>query len=174
MFLLHALCALIGRATAPRQRHSPRRSRLLLDLLEDRLCPSGGYLVVGGWDNNSVLAYDENTGAFVKQFDPHNLANLKNPLGGVFGRDGNLYVSSGTFSPRPSVPQYNGTSGAFQSPFAVQNLTSPRGVLFGPDGNLYVADGNTAASGDPASIERFDGATGAFLNYFVPPTGNGG
>jgi probable HAF family extracellular repeat protein len=135
---------------------------------------SKGYLVVGSYDNNMVLRYNESTGAIVDEFDPKNLANLRNPFGGVFGSDGNLYVGSGVFTGNPQVVQYNGTTGAFRSVFARQNLTSPRGVLFGPDGNLYVADGNDAASGDPASIERFDGRTGAFLNYFVSPTNNGG
>jgi sugar lactone lactonase YvrE len=141
--------------------------------LEDRQLPSG-YLLVGSFDTNSVLRYSETTGAFVDQFDPHNLANLKNPGPGVFGPDGNLYVSSGVFlNNNQKVVQYNGTSGAFQSVFASQNITSPRGLLFGPDGNLYVADGNDAASGDPASVERFDGKTGAFLNYFVAPSSGG-
>jgi hypothetical protein len=153
-----------------------------LEGLEDRCCPSGGYLLVGSYDNNSVLRYDESTGAFVDQFDPHNLGNLINPSGGVFGPDGNLYVSSGIFPHNnsgifahnnPQVLQYNGTTGAFQSVFANQNVTSPRGLLFGPDGNLLVADGNDPASGDPASVERFDGKTGAFLNYFVTPSSGG-
>jgi sugar lactone lactonase YvrE len=146
---------------------------LEVEPLEDRQLPSG-YLLVGSLDNNSILRYSETTGAFVDQFDPHNLANLKDPNAGVFGPDGNLYVSSGIFqNNNHEVLQYNGTTGAFQAVFASQNVTSPRGLLFGPDGNLYVADGNDAASGDPASIERFDGKTGAFLNYFVAP-GSGG
>src|SRR5262245_4373885 len=148
--------------------------RLRLEPLESRHCPSGGYLLVGSFDNNSVLRYDENTGAFVDQFDPHNHANLKNPAGGVFGSDGNLYVSSGIFlNNNHKVLQYNGTTGAFQSVFASQNITSPRGVLFGPDGNLDVANGNECADGDPASVERFDGSTGAFLDYFVAPASGG-
>jgi sugar lactone lactonase YvrE len=149
---------------------------LVLEELEDRFCPSGSYLVVGSLNNNSVLRYSESTGAFVDQIDPQNLANLNQPGGGVFGPDGNLYVSSGIFlnNNNHKVLQYDGTTGAFQSVFASQNITSPRAVLFGRDGNLYVADGNDAASGDPASIERFDGKTGAFLNYFVAPSNNGG
>src|SRR5262245_9394069 len=84
MFLLHALAALIGSATARRHPTSPNRpaTPLAIELLEDRLCPSGGYLLVESFDNNSVLRYDESTGAFVDQFDLHNLGNLKNPDGG--------------------------------------------------------------------------------------------
>jgi sugar lactone lactonase YvrE len=163
-------------AIVRRSRTRPKRPthRLALELLEDRFCPSGSYLIAGSHDNNSVLRYDESTGAFVDQFDPQNLANLNNPTGGVFGSDGNLYVGSGPFlKSNQSVLQYNGTTGAFQTVFASQNITSPRGVLFGPDGNLYVAGGNDAASGDPASVERFDGKTGAFLNYFVAPASGG-
>jgi sugar lactone lactonase YvrE len=149
--------------------------RLVLDSLEDRCCPSGGCLLVGSIDNNTVLRYNEGTGAFVDQFDPHNLANLKNPTAGVFGPDGNLYVSSGIFQRNNhEVLQFNGTTGAFQSVFASQNVTGPRGVLFGPDGNLYVADASETSSGALATVLRFDGKTGAFLNYFVSPSSNGG
>jgi hypothetical protein len=135
----------------------------------------GGHLLVGSFDNNGVLSYDETTGAFESQFDPHNFADLKTPVGGVFGPDGNLYVSSGVFSSgqRHGVLQYNGTTGAFQREFATQNVTSPRGILFGPDGDLYMANGNSAADDDPASVERFDGKTGAFLDYFVKPNSGG-
>ena len=150
------------------------RPRLGLDPIEDRLCPSGGSLVVGSFNNNGILRYDESTGAFIDQFDLHNLGNLKSPTGGVFGPDGNLYVTSGVFlKNNHKVLQYNGTTGEFLRVFASQNLTSPRGVLFGPDGNLYVGNGNSEADDDPASVERFDGKTGAFLDYFVAPSSGG-
>jgi hypothetical protein len=164
----------IRRPSNRRQVHRQPQGGLTLEDLEGRLCPSGGYLVVGSFNNNSVLRYDEHTGAFVDQFDPHNLANLKTPTGGVFGPDHNLYVTSGVFAGNnQSILQYAGASGAFQRVLASPNITSPRGVLFGPDGNLYVANGNSAADGDPASVERFDGKTGAFLNYFVAPNSGG-
>lgn len=160
----------------PRARRVPEgpRPQLRLEPIEDRLCPSGAYLVVGSFDNNSVLRYDEATGTFVDQFDPHNSASLKNPVGGVFGPDHNLYVSSSIFNGNSDdVLEYGGATGAFQTVFAIRNITSPRGVLFGQDGDLYVANGNSAADGDPASVERFDGKTGAFLDYFVPPSSGG-
>jgi hypothetical protein len=147
--------------------------RLRLETLEGRLCPSVGSLVVGSFGNNRALRYDENSGALVDQLDPRNFGDLKNPLGGIFGPDGNLYVTSGVFRGNAAVLQYNGTTGAFQAVFASQNITSPRGILFGPDGNLYVANGNELADGDPASVVRFDGATGEFLDYFVAPNSGG-
>jgi hypothetical protein len=171
----HAIIRLaIRRRSSRLQVHRQPQGGLTLEDLEGRLCPSGGYLVVGSFNNNSVLRYDEHTGAFVDQFDPHNLANLKTPTGGVFGPDHNLYVTSGVFAGNnQSILQYEGASGVFQRALASPNITSPRGVLFGPDGNLYVANGNSAADDDPASVERFDGKTGAFLNYFVAPNSGG-
>ena len=38
--------------------------RFRLEPIEDRLCPSGGYLVVGSFANNGVLRYGEDAGAF--------------------------------------------------------------------------------------------------------------
>src|SRR5689334_15154020 len=99
MFLTKALQQIsrLGRRSGGglQWQYSKRRPalRLALEPLEDRFCPSGGYLLVGSFNNNSVLRYDESTGAFVDQFDPHNLANLKTPVGGVFGPDGSLYVT---------------------------------------------------------------------------------
>jgi sugar lactone lactonase YvrE len=167
----------IFRLLSRRRRLAPRSPdrycrRLEVEPLEDRQLPSG-YLLVGSLDNSSILRYSETTGAFVDQFDPHNLANLKSPNAGVFGSDGNLYVSSGVFqNNNHAVLQYNGTTGAFQAVYASQNLTGPRGLLFGPDCNLYVADAS-AKTGGPASVERFDGKTGAFLNTFNQPSSYG-
>src|SRR5262249_41046357 len=70
--------------------------RLQVEPLEDRQCPSGGYLLVGDYDGNSVLRYDQTTGAFVDEFVPHNTGGLNQPQGLVFSpKDHNLYVTSG-------------------------------------------------------------------------------
>jgi hypothetical protein len=143
-----------------------------LEALEDRLCPSGGYLLVSSVNTDSVLRYDETTGAFVDTFVPPRSGGLAQPCGLVFGPDHNLYVSSGIFSGRGhrAVLRYDGTAGAFLDDFADDNqLTSPRMVLFGPDGNLYVDDGNQ----HPGTVLRYNGITGAFMDDFVP-TGSGG
>src|SRR5262249_34014754 len=99
MSLWNLLCGIARASTARRRRldRSTRRGRrLVLEVLEDRLCPSGGYLLVGSNDPNSVMRYDETTGAFVDEFVPHNSGGLKQPMGLVFGpRDHNLYVVGG-------------------------------------------------------------------------------
>ena len=92
----------------------------------------------------------------------------------VFGPDHDLYVTDRLFkTSQQNVLQYNGTSGAFQVVFASQNLDSPRGLVFGPDGDLYVVDGGLSADGSGASVDRFDGKTGAFLKKFVAPAAAG-
>ena len=162
-----------SRTTAEGHAIPSRRRRPAVEGLEERLCLSG-YLVVSSYENNMLLRYDESTGAFVDQIDPKNLANMNTPTCLVFGPDHNLYVSDRLFkTSQQAVLQYNGTSGAFQAVFASQDLGSPRGVVFGPDGDLYVVDGGPGSDGTDASVERFDGQTGAFLSDFVAP-GSGG
>jgi hypothetical protein len=142
-----------------------------MEALETRLCPSG-YLLVDSFDNNRVLRYNENTGAFVDAVVPNNSGGLREPVGLVFGPDRNLYVSSGLEADmgtgHKGVLRYDGTTGTFLGDFADSNqIQSPRAILFGPDGNLYVSDGFQSA------ILRYDGKTGAFLGDFVP-SGSGG
>src|SRR5262245_15352425 len=89
-----------SRTTHARSRTQPRsRSfRPCLEVLEDRHCPSGGYLLVTSFDTGSVPRYDEATGAFVDTFVPKHSGGLNQPFGIVVGpRDHNFYVSSGEF-----------------------------------------------------------------------------
>jgi hypothetical protein len=81
-------------------------------------------------------------------------ASCGNPVGLLFGRDGNLYVSSQLTN---SVLRYSGTTGNFLDEFVPAGsggLNFPRGIVFGPDGNLYVNSSNNS------SVMRYDGNTG--------------
>src|SRR5205807_5527491 len=76
MFLLHALRDMMSHPTARRRRRRnlPDRRlhnrRLILELLEDRFCPSGGYLLISSANTDSMLRYDEHTGGFIDAFVP--------------------------------------------------------------------------------------------------------
>jgi glucose/arabinose dehydrogenase len=76
-----------------------------------------------------------------------------------------LLVGSGTDAASASVLRFS-DSGSFLGVFVApgDGLQSPRGLAFGPDGNLYVATNNDR-------ILRYNGATGAFIDTFITPTG---
>src|SRR5437016_6136804 len=59
--------------------------------------------------SNSVLRYNEGTGAFIDTFVTPGSGGLLGPRGLLFGSDGNLYVTSHDNS---SVMRYDGTTGA--------------------------------------------------------------
>ena len=52
-------------------------------------------------------------------------------------------------------------------------LDGPVSMAFGPDGNLYVANSIIEVNGTAASILRYNGKTGAFMDTFIAP-GTGG
>ncbi|HLJ97221.1 MAG TPA: hypothetical protein VKU02_28940 [Gemmataceae bacterium] len=135
---------------------------------------------------NNILRYDERTGDFLGEFIPSGSGGLGIPDGLLFGPDGNLYVGSLltdsilrydgiTGDPLPSA----GNSGATFVPSGSGGLTfgNPGAFgawfVFGRDGNLYVKSGGTRAPPDSSSVLRFDGATGEFIDAFVP-AGSGG
>jgi hypothetical protein len=71
MFSVKRLAGMVHRAWKCRSRlqQRPKRfastRRLYLEASEDRVCPTGGYLGVGSYDNDMVLRHNESTGAFV-------------------------------------------------------------------------------------------------------------
>jgi outer membrane protein assembly factor BamB len=108
-------------------------------------------LLVGSDFTDSILRYDETTGAFLGVFASG--GGLDGPIGLVLGPDGNLYVTSGD----GSVLRYSGTTGAFIDAFVPSGsggLDAPQDLVFGPDGNLYVTSGNSG------NVLRYNGTTG--------------
>lgn len=169
-----------GRPKSAGRKRCPARRRTrppVLEVLESRLCPSGGYLLVSSSNTDSVLRYDESSGAFVDAFVPAKSGGLRFPTGVLFGpADHNLYVASGLFvnagNGHKDVLRYDGSTGAFIDDFADDNqVTDAKGIIFGPDGNLYVA--NVSTDDNTGTILRYDGTTGAFLGDFVGPNAVG-
>lgn len=96
-------------------------------------------------------------GVFVSGVSPNNL---------TFGPDGNLYVADANLG----VVRYNGTNGDYMDtfvPLGTNGVPDAANLLFGPDGNLYVYSASSNA------VMRFDGRTGQFIDYFVPPNNPG-
>jgi outer membrane protein assembly factor BamB len=84
----------------------------------------------------------------------------------AFGPDGKLYVSSSN----NRVLRYDGTTGAFIDTFVASGsggLNGPSDLAFGPDGDLYVCSSNYPL-GSSASVLRYSGTTGSFIDAFVP------
>lgn len=146
------------------------------------------YVSSGGTD--SVLRYDGTTGAFLGQFVASGSGGLDHPESLSFGPDGNLYVADASYnSNTPAVLRYHGPAGpapgAFMDAFVPPGsggLKTAFGAIFGPDGNndgnqdLYVADAEVEGSSfnaRNATVKRYDGVTGAFIDTFVT-AGSGG
>src|SRR5262249_20166304 len=78
-------------------------------------------LLVASSNSDSILRYDEKTGAFLGTFVPRGSGGLAGPVGMSIGPDGNLYVASGTYYVVPDRPnpapdrilRFNGATGAF-------------------------------------------------------------
>ncbi|MHC4990068.1 MAG: SMP-30/gluconolactonase/LRE family protein [Planctomycetota bacterium] len=120
-----------------------------------------GDLYVSSGISDQVLAYDGQSGAFVRVAAEG--GGLNGPIGLDFGPDGNLYVAGGLSN---AVHKYDGRTGLSMGVFAnATQLVNATGLLFGPDGALYVASGTNSL------VMRFDGATGDSMGVFA--SGNG-
>lgn len=129
-------------------------------------------LLVCSFFGDSVARFDLATGEFLGELGPSE--DLDGALGITVGPDGDLYVASEEAN---MVLRFAGATGAFVGRFVWDDpmtpkdetggLSGPGAVLFGPDGQLYIS------SFDSDAILRYDGATGAFVDVFVPANSGG-
>jgi streptogramin lyase len=132
-----------------------------LDSPRHMLIGRDGNLYVTSFNTDSVMRYDGTTGTPLPAPGKTGAVfasggGLQGPAGLIFGRDGNLYVSSRS---NDRVLRYSGTTGDPIDEFVpagTGGLHDSRGLGFGPDGNLYVSNGTK-------SVMRYDGMTGAPL-----------
>ncbi|AFY43779.1 NHL repeat containing protein [Nostoc sp. PCC 7107] len=109
--------------------------------------------------NSQVLRFDGQTGAFLGQFTVG--GGVTDPRDILLRESGEnvVYVNSGD----NRVLTYNATTGAFLGTFASFPNLNPGGSVFGPDGNYYVGARSLG------TIARFNGQTGEFIDFFIPP-----
>jgi len=117
-----------------------------------------------------LLAFDENTGKFLREGSLSNNGVKFHPRGLVIGPNGLLYVSnfpdlkSGTggqvlvFDPKT----LNFVGAFISDEGGPGQLNRPEGLVFGPDGNLYITSFRADPS-DTDSIRIYHGKTGAFI-----------
>jgi streptogramin lyase len=132
-----------------------------------------GNLYVASFDNDSVIRYNGQTGAFIDVFVPSASNGLNGPDAGmIFGIDGHLYVPS-FFGDQ--VMRFDGGSGAFMGVYIPTGsfqslLRNPRTILFRYGCNEVFV--NNEVNG---RVLRYNATTGAFIDRFVigfaAPTG---
>lgn len=121
-----------------------------------------GNLYVASQLSNRILRFNGTTGAFIDEFVPA-IGGLDQPSGLTIGPEGRLYVGNAG-----EVRRYDLNTGEFDV-FIPKGgtLLIPVGFNFGPDGKFYTTDVGHA------SIQKYDGTTGAYLGDLVP-SGLGG
>lgn len=93
--------------------------------------PAQAALLVGSNGDNSIKQYDEQTGAYIRDFITSGSGGLLNPGSFSLATNGNLYVSSNGTN---SIKEYSGTSGEY-----IRDLTDANGSLIAA-GNLTTQD----------------------------------
>ena len=116
-------------------------------------------LYVTSWGGNEILCFDGESGAFLSRFASQD--GLFRPNNIVFN-DGFFYVTQTAAGPNGFVRRYDAQTGAF---------TDFLDVAFG-DG-LAIDGDSILVSNFGGGVERFDLATGAFVETFIPE-GTGG
>ncbi len=117
---------------------------------------------MGNTRGDSVSLYDQESGAFVRDFIPTGSGGLKEPDFLLIHDDGFLYVSSGADAASSAVLRFRADTGEPAGAFAQGGgLLRPYGIAFGPDGMLYVSSFRTD------QLLRYDAATGDFVDVFA-------
>jgi WD40 repeat protein len=150
-------------------RHGLSTVLTMLFLLAATIAAQGqdSRLLVGSVNDGGIRAFDMATGAFLGDFISPGSGGLVMPAKMLLGPDGRLYVADCAPSHR-NVKRYT-TSGQYIDDFLPVGSGSCYGMAFGPDGNFYAV----SILAVPATIRRYDGVTGAFMDEFVPG-GSGG
>ncbi len=139
----------------------------LVSAAQDLIIAPGNRVLVTSAANNSIVAYDAVSGAYLGDFVTAGGGGLSYPTGLVIGPNGNLFVSSRNTN---SVSQFDGSTGTFVGEFVpsgLGGLVSPFGLTFGPNGNLFVTCGGI-------EVLEYNGNTGSFVRLFVSAANNGG
>ncbi len=154
--------------------------------------PDGNMYAIVNDGYGHVARYNAQTGALIDVFIPQNSGRLYQAVGLGCGPDGNLYVACNAVIGMTSLYQQHqplrrqdqGAPAVGDQPGAIfipgldtggdPNQTIwPSMFAFGPDGNLYVVDKRPRAANSSARIVRYDGHTGAYLDFFAGPSTNG-
>jgi DNA-binding beta-propeller fold protein YncE len=101
-------------------------------------------LLVSGGNTDSVLEYDGSSRAFDTTFVPAGSGGLQDPVGLVFGPNGNLFVRS---EGKNRVLKYNGSTGALDTAF----VPAGSGGLSGPTFLTFTSDPTSRAPSSSCS-----------------------
>ena len=120
-------------------------------------------LLVSGYTSGQVHAFDAAGDALAPLGAADGAQSMR------YGPDGHLYVCA---EEQDAVLRFDGQTGAPLGPFVWDDpltpndesggLRTPTAAVFGPDGMLYVA------SFIDDAVLRYDGATGAYVDDFIP------
>ncbi len=122
--------------------------------------PDGDLFVCSAGKFNWAILRYRHTGQFKNSFASG--GGLVHPYQGIFGPDGQFYVSG---QDNDGVVWFDGKTGKAKGSFVIPGtggLQSIRGIAFHPDGDLL------AAGRDNNAILRYNGKTGQFKGFFVP------
>ena len=121
-----------------------------------------GKLYISNDGTPVIVRYDPQTGLIDTFVQPGTLSEITWQM--AFGPDGNLYVASVGNS---TVKRYSPTGEYLGDFIEPGHITENHGLAFSPDGNYLYVDGSTSLN-PGGGLARYNGHTGAFIDYLVP------